>query len=89
MIPKIQNSQRFREDYNNFQKQIGSVQDQNQKDQLTQLLAQLKAHVGFIDQAHEQMQINGKISTEVSELRQEVLRIKTLLTETLLSAHQA
>ena len=84
MIPKIQNRQRFKEDYNNFQKQINEIEnDDVLKQELTVCLQQLKSNVGYIDRCHEQMFINGKISSEVSELREEVSRLKTLLEQKL------
>ena len=86
MIPKIQNSPRFKEDYNNFQKQINGIDENDPlKKELTDALAQLKSNVGFIDRCHEQMFINGKISSEVSELREEVAKLKTLLEQKLAS----
>ena len=86
MIPKIQNSQRFKEDYNNFQRQINEINnDEELKKELTDALVQLKNNVGYIDRCHDQMFINGKISSEVSELREEVARLKTLLEQKLAS----
>jgi hypothetical protein len=88
MIPKIQNSQRFIEDYNNFQKQINEIDDNDYlKKELTDKLSQLKNNVIYIDQCHDQMIINARISPEVSEIREEIIRIKSLL-EQKLSVYQ-
>lgn len=84
MIPKIQNSQRFKDDYNNFQKQINQINnDDALKKELTDVLGRFKSTVGFIDRCHDQMFINGKISSEVSELREEVVKLKSLLEQKL------
>jgi hypothetical protein len=88
MIPKIQNSQRFIEDYNNFQKKISEIDDNDYlKRELTDALSQLKNNVIYIDRCHDQMMINARISPEVSEIREEIIKIKSLL-EQKLSVYQ-
>jgi hypothetical protein len=88
MIPKIQNSQRFIEDYNNFQKQISEIDDNEYlKKELTDALSQLKNNVIYIDRCHDQMMINARISPEVSEIREDIIKIKSLL-EQKLSVYQ-
>ncbi len=80
MIPKIQNSQRFIEDYNNFQKKISEIDDNDYlKRELTDALSQLKNNVIYIDRCHDQMMINARISPEVSEIREEKIKLKSLL----------
>jgi|LauGreDrversion4_2_1035121.scaffolds.fasta_scaffold77973_2 hypothetical protein len=88
MIPKIQNSQRFIEDYNNFQKKISEIDDNDYlKRELTDALSQLKNNVIYIDRCHDQMMINARISPEVSEIREEIIKLKSLL-EQKLSVYQ-
>ncbi len=88
MIPKIQNSQRFVEDYNNFQKKISEIDDNDYlKRELTDALSQLKNNVIYIDRCHDQMMINARISPEVSEIREEIIKLKSLL-EQKLSVYQ-
>jgi hypothetical protein len=88
MIPKIQNSQRFIDDYNNFQKKISEIDDNDYlKRELTDALSQLKNNVIYIDRCHDQMMINARISPEVSEIREEIIKIKSLL-EQKLSVYQ-
>ena len=88
MIPKIQNSQRFIEDYNNFQKKISEIDDNDYlKRELTDALSQLKNNVIYIDRCHDQMMINARVSPEVSEIREEIIKIKSLL-EQKLSVYQ-
>jgi len=84
MIPKIQNSPQFIQDYNSFQKQISEIDDNDHfKQELTAALSQLKNHVIFIDRCHEQMLINARISPEVSEIREEIIKTKSLLEQKL------
>jgi hypothetical protein len=88
MIPKIQNSQRFIDDYNNFQKKISEINDNDYlKRELTDALSQLKNNVIYIDRCHDQMMINARISPEVSEIREEIIKLKSLL-EQKLSVYQ-
>lgn len=83
MIPKIQNSPQFIEDYNSFQKKIELIDDEFLKKELTDLLAQLKNSVIFIDRCHEQTLINGRISSEVGEIREEIIKTKSSLEQKL------
>jgi hypothetical protein len=84
MIPKIQNSPQFIEDYNSFQKKIELIDDDDDlKKQLTDLLVQLKNSVIFIDRCHEQTMINGRISTEIGEIREEIIKTKSSLEQKL------
>lgn len=83
MIPKIQNSPQFIEDYNSFQKKIELVEDDDLKKELSDLLVQLKNSVIFIDRCHEQTLINGRISSEVGEIREEIIKTKSSLIQKL------
>jgi len=83
MMQKIQNSQRFKEDYSNFQKKITDISDTEKQNELNKLLAEFKNTVIYIDRCHEQMFINGKINSEVSELRQDLIKIKSQLEQKL------
>jgi hypothetical protein len=83
MIPKIQNSPQFIEDYNSFQKKIEVVNDEGLKKELTDLLIQLKNSVIFIDRCHEQTMINGRISTEIGEIREDIIKTKSSLEQKL------
>jgi hypothetical protein len=85
----IQNSPRFIEDYENYQKRISQVTDENLKNQLTDTLVKLKEHIQYIDRSHEQIFFTGKIPTdEIAENRNQVADYKKQLDSRLLAWEQ-
>jgi hypothetical protein len=83
MIPKIQNSQRFTDDYKNYQERIIKISDPIAQKELINLLVQLKEQVSYIDRSHESMFITGRINSEVSDLRSNLMTIKKSLDQKL------
>jgi len=83
MIPKIQNSQRFIDDYKNYQERIIKISNQSAQQELTDLLVKLKEQVSYIDRSHDSMMITGRISSEVSDLRSNLITIKKSLDQKL------
>ena len=85
----IQNSQRFIEDYENYQKRISQITDENLKNQLTDTFVKLKEHIQYIDRTHEQIFFTGKIATdEIAENRNQVAEYKKQLDSRLLAWDQ-
>jgi hypothetical protein len=76
MIPQLQSNKKFIDDYKNYQKRINEVTDPNLQRKMTDLLLQLKEQVSYIDRSHQQMFVTGRISTEISELRANLITIK-------------
>lgn len=87
MTISLLRSPKFIEDYKKLQQRIESVSSEHIRNDLYGLLKELKNQVGYIDRCHEQMMISGKISTELSEIRGEVSRIRKAL-ENKLSLHE-
>lgn len=85
MLPKLSNSQRFVEDYKNYQKRILEVSDPELQKELTSTLLKLREKIQFVDRSHEQVFITGRIPTDISDLRTEVIKFKQSL-DTKLSA---
>ena len=83
MIPKIQNSQRFIDDYKNYQERIIKISEPTAQKELIDLLVQLKEQVSYIDRSHDSMMITGRISSEVSDLRSNLITIKKSLDQKL------
>jgi hypothetical protein len=83
MIPKIQNSQRFKDDYKNYQERIIKISNSLAQKELTDLLVKLKEQVTYIDRSHDSMLITGRISSEVSDLRSNLITIKKSLDQKL------
>jgi hypothetical protein len=85
----IQNCPRFIEDFENYQKRIAQVTDENLKNDLTSTLVKLKEHIQYIDRSHEQIFFSGKIPTdEIAENRNEVAKYKKFLDSRLLDWEQ-
>lgn len=72
MIASLLNSDRFKEDYKNLQKRIANIPDTSIQDELFDHLKKLKENVSFIDRCHEQMLISGRISSEISDIREKI-----------------
>lgn len=87
MTISLLRSPKFVEDYKKLQTRIESVVNENIKNELYGLLKELRNQVGYIDRCHEQMMISGKISSELSEIREEVSRVRKAL-ENKLSLHE-
>ena len=83
MIPKIQNSQRFKDDYKNYQERIIKISNSLAQKELTDLLVKLKEQVTYIDRSHDSMLITGRINSEVSDLRSNLITIKKSLDQKL------
>ena len=87
MTISLLRSPRFVEDYKKLQQRIESIQSENIKNELYVLLKELRNQVGYIDRCHEQMMISGKIYSELSEIREELSRVRKSL-ENKLSLHE-
>ena len=83
MIPKIQNSQRFKDDYKNYQERIIKISEPVAQKELTDLLVKLKEQAVYIDRSHDSMLITGRISSDVSDLRSNLITIKKTLDQKL------
>ena len=83
MIPKIQNSQRFKDDYKNYQERIIKISEPAAQKELTDLLVKLKEQAVYIDRSHDSMLITGRISSDVSDLRSNLMTIKKTLDQKL------
>ena len=76
MIPKIQTSKRFTEDYQQYQERIKKITDSKVQLELTNLLVKLKEQVTYIDRSHDSMFITGRVSEDLADLRANLIAIK-------------
>lgn len=83
MIPKIQTSKQFVEDYKQYQERILKISDLPIQKELAGILVQLKEQVSYIDRSHESMFITGRINSDVSDLRSNLITIKKNLDQKL------
>jgi len=83
MIQKIQNSERFKQDYKQFQDRISKVTNESLQKKLTELLLNLKEQIVFLDRQHEQVYVSYRIPTDVQETRNSVSQIRKSLEDKL------
>lgn len=83
MIQKIQDSERFKHDYKQFQDRIARVTNENLQTKLTELLLNLKEQIIFLDRQHEQVYVSFRIPTDVQETRNSIAQIRKNLEERL------
>ena len=83
MIPKIQTSKQFLADFKQYQERILKVTDPTVQKDLINSLMQLKEQVSYIDRSHESMFITGRINSDVSDLRLNLVSIKKNLDQKL------
>lgn len=88
---KLRNNPKFKEDYENYQKQILTIEDSNLRKELTSLLSSFFDEVNAIDMHHDTLLINGKMPSGISESRNNLASIKKKLDAKLsmIKKHQA
>lgn len=76
MIPKLQNSKKFTDDYQQYQERIKKITDPKIQSELTSLLVQLKEQVMYIDRSHDSMFITGRVNGDLADQRATLISIK-------------
>jgi len=72
-------NQKFIEDFNRYAKDISDITDQSLRSELNILLGRLKEQVGYIDKNHQQLLVSGRIPTEITDIRANIISIKKSL----------
>lgn len=76
---KLRDNPKFKEDYNNYQKQILAVTDDKLRMELTELLSDFSREVAAIDMHHDTLLINGRMPSGISDSRSNLASIKKKL----------
>lgn len=76
---KLRDNPKFKEDYKNYQQQILSIQDDDLRVELTDLLLNFSREVAAIDMHHDTLLINGRMPGGISESRNSLASIKKQL----------
>lgn len=76
---KLKTHPKFLEDYNNYQKKILSVENEEVRSELSNLLNQFAQEVSAIDMHHDTLLINGRMPSGISESRSNLALIKKKL----------
>lgn len=83
MIQKIQNSERFKNEYKKYQERIAKVTHEPLQQKLTEALLKLREQVVFLDRQHEQVYVSYRIPADVQETRNNISQIRKILEEKL------
>jgi paraquat-inducible protein B len=82
---KIQNSERFKQEYQRFQERISSVTDEDLQRKLIDMLLRIKSQVQALDQQHDHVFLTGKVPNDISETRGELTQTRRELDRMLTS----
>ena len=83
MLPKIERSDRFQEEYKMFQDRINAVKDENYRAELAGLLKDLLLSVRALDDQHTEITANQRFPVMINDLRDKVTDIRKTLTKKL------
>jgi hypothetical protein len=76
MIPKIQNSPQFLQEYTGFQQRISAITNEALQNSLTELLTSLKNEINFLDRHHESLYLSNRMPADVVETRETISNIR-------------
>lgn len=79
MLPTIQTSEKFKEEYNKYQTMINQLPDGTFKTETVQLLTKLVAEVKRLDGGHAEMTVSRKMPTMTTEVRENIVGIRKQL----------
>ena len=85
MLPKIERSDRFQEEYKMFQDRINAVEDENYRAELAGLLKNLLLSVRALDDQHTEITANQRFPVMINDLRDKVTDIRKTQTKKLLA----
>jgi len=83
MLPKIERSDRFQEEYKMFQDRINAVEDENYRAELAGLLKDLLLSVRALDDQHIEITANQRFPVMINDLRDKVSDVRKTLTKKL------
>lgn len=88
---KLRDNPKFKEDYERYQKEILSIENDTIRLELTDLLLSFSREVSAIDMHHDTLLLNGRMPSAISESRSNLASIKKKLDSRLASIkkHQA
>lgn len=79
MLPTIENSDKFKTDYNNFKSRIACVTNENIKTELLGMLTQLLREVRAIDSQHMEIVTRKELPSFVTDTRSKITEVRKSL----------
>ena len=72
MLPTIENSEKFKTEYNSFKSRISEITNEKVKTELNGLLLLLLREVRNLDSQHQDIFINKELPASVTEIRSKI-----------------
>ena len=79
MLPTLENSEKFKTEFNNFRERISQITNDQVKTDLNKKLTELLREVRAIDQQHVNMFMNKELPTMIPESRSKLAEVRTYI----------
>ncbi len=79
MLPTLENSEKFKTEFNNFRERISQITNETVKKELNGKLTELLREVRSIDQQHMNMFTSKELSTMIPESRSKLAEVRTYI----------
>lgn len=76
MLPTLENSEKFKTEFNNFKSKISQITNDSVKKDLNEKLTQLLREVRFIDTQHQELLMRKEIPSMVPDSRSKLAEIR-------------
>ncbi len=76
MLPTLENSEKFKTEFNNFKSKISEITNESLKKDLNDKLTQLLREVRFIDMQHQELLSRKEIPSMVPDSRSKLLEVR-------------
>ena len=79
MLPTLENSEKFKTEFNNFRERIAGITNEQVKADLNKKLIELLREVRAIDQQHVNMFMSKELPNMVPESRSKITKVRTYI----------
>ena len=79
MLPTLENSEKFKTEFNNFRERIAQVTNEQVKTDLNKKLTEMLREVRAIDQQHVNMFMSKELSNMIPESRSKLAEVRTYI----------
>ena len=79
MLPTLENSEKFKTEFNNFRERIAGITNEQVKTDLNKKLTELLREVRAIDQQHVNMFMSKELPNMIPETRSKLAEVRTYI----------
>ena len=79
MLPTLENSEKFKTEFNNFRERISQITNEQVKTDLNKKLTEMLREVRAIDQQHVNMFMSKELSNMIPESRSKLAEVRTYI----------